>query len=309
MSNLVFPSLPGMKIDIDREPLFATQTRETISGREVRSTWQTYPRYRYRLSFEILNASKGDFQRLLGFFTRHLGALDSFLWTDPEDNAVAAHYFSVANAVSMTDFQLQRTLVADADLNPAVSRFYWPQFSDGYEPVFDLNGAPTILKNGTPLALTTDYSLPGNGIVRFVVPPSSGDLLSWTGSYYRRVRFEQDNLPASRIVQSMWEAKAVTLISVKPIEQAPIPVLIPTATTDSSLDATLTGTINGTTGSDGNPTFTLRKTPLTGYPIRGYRDGVRLTLGTDFTASGATMTMLAPQIPITGDSLTFDYYA
>lgn len=309
MSNLVFPSLPGLRVDVQREPFFATRTQETLSGRELRSTWWTYPRYRYRLSFEVLNASKGDFQRMFGFFARHLGPLDSFLWTDPEDNAVAAHYFGVANAITTTDFQLQRTLVADADLNLPVARFYWPQFSDGYEPVFDVAGAPTILKNGAPLVPTTDYSLPGNGIVRFVVPPASGDLLSWTGSFYRRVRFESDNLPATRIVQSMWEAKAVTLISVKPTEQAPIPVLIPTATTDSSLDGTLTGVINGTTGSDGNATFTLRKTPLATYPVRGYRNGVRLTMGTDFTVSGATVTVLAPEIPIAGDSLVFDYYA
>jgi hypothetical protein len=309
MSGLVFPTLPGLRIDVQREPYFATHTMETISGRELRSTWWSFPRYRYKLSFEVLNASKGDFQRLFGFFVRHLGPLDSFLWTDPEDNAVAAHYFSVANATSTTDFQLQRTLVADADLNLPVSRFYWPQFSDGYEPVFELNGAPTIFKNGTPQVLTTHYTLPGNGIVRFVTPPASGDLLSWTGSFYRRVRFDADNLPASRIVQSMWEAKAVTLVSVKPIEQAPIPVLIPTATTDSSLDGTLTGAINGTTGSDGNPTFTLRKTPLAGYPVRGYRNGVRLTSGTDFTVAGATVTMLAPAIPVAGDALAFDYYA
>jgi hypothetical protein len=80
-------------------------------------------------------------------------------------------------------------------------------------------------------------------------------------------------------------------------------VAIPAAQTDTSFDATLAGAVDGT-----NAIFTLRSTPLADYPVRGYRNGVRLTTGADYTVSGATVTMLAPQLPAAGDSLVFDYF-
>lgn len=78
---------------------------------------------------------------------------------------------------------------------------------------------------------------------------------------------------------------------------------IPAAQTDTSFDATLAGPVDGT-----NAIFTLRSTPLADYPVRGYRNGVRLTTGADYTVSGTSVTMLAPQIPAAGDSLVFDYF-
>jgi hypothetical protein len=60
------------------------------------------------------------------------------------------------------------------------------------------------------------------------------------------------------------------------------------------------GTINGTTGSDGNPAFTLVHAPL-GTPIL-LKNGQGMTRGTAYTLSGSTITYLAPYIPVTGDS-------
>lgn len=291
------------------------QVDTSLSKRETRSTWSTYPRYRYEYEFTFLRSAAAylEYQKLLGFRSRHRGRLDSFLLTDREDNAVTTHPFAIGDGAT-TSFQLQRTQVASADLAAAASRAYWPTMGDGYEPIFDLNGTISVFKDtGAGPVLQTlgvDYTLPGNGTVTFSVAPAASAILTWTGSYYRRVRFDQTSLPTGRIVTAMWSAK-VSLISVKPLEALPStvpPQFTVTPLTDSSEGATLTGAINGTTGADGNATFTLRHTPVAGTSVNVYRNGMRLTSGVDYTVASATLTMIAPNVPRTGDSLVVDYF-
>ncbi len=62
---------------------------------------------------------------------------------------------------------------------------------------------------------------------------------------------------------------------------------------------TPSGAVNGS-----NQTFTLAATPTAGS-VHLYLNGVRLRAGTDFTISGATITMVAA--PQTGDWLHADY--
>lgn len=218
MSSLLFPSsLPGLDATISREPYSDTSIQTTQSGRELRSTWWTYPRYRYKLTFSFLRSAAAylEFQKVFGFVARHAGQFDSFLFQDPEDNAVTAHPFGVGTG-SLTAYQLQRTLAADADLNPAATRTYWPVMGDGYEPVFDLNGAPSIYVAGALKSAGTDYALGATGAITFTVAPAAGAVLSWTGSYYRRVRFASDQVGADRLVQQCWKTGSIDLVSVKP---------------------------------------------------------------------------------------------
>lgn len=228
VSNLVFPStLAGFDIAITRAAIDSVRVDESqLSNVERRSTWSTFPRYRYNVAFNILRADSimaaaarnREWQKLFGFVQRHATRLDSFLFVDPDDNQVASHFFGKGDGSTLS-FQLQRTLVDDSDLAAAGSRTYWPGFSDGYEPIVELNGTPAIYKDtgaGPVLqTLTTQYTLPGSGAVQFVAAPAAGALLSWSCSYYRRVRFDMDAVSATRVAQSMWEAKSIQLISVK----------------------------------------------------------------------------------------------
>src|SRR5437773_2593488 len=135
MSNLVFPStLAGVVFAGREEVEDDTLVERSLNQRETRSTFSTYPRYRYQYEFNALRspAAYVEFQKLVGFRARHRGQLDSFLLTDPEDNTVTAMPFGVGDGAS-TSFQLQRTLVASADLNAPASRFYYPSMGDGYE--------------------------------------------------------------------------------------------------------------------------------------------------------------------------------
>jgi hypothetical protein len=219
VSALVFPTFAGLKIEQTREAIPNTLLPTSITRVEVPFSYETYPRYRYRLDIEVLRSDSSlsartqEWQKLVGFHARMRGSLDTFLFTDDEDNTATDHNFGVGDATT-ADFQLQRTLVASADLAAPASRKYWPVLGDGYEPIFDLNGAPTIKKNAVTLTVTTDYTVSATGLVHFVVVPAAAALLTFTGSWYRRVRFESDSLPSTRIVQSMWSAQ-VGLLSIK----------------------------------------------------------------------------------------------
>ena len=324
MSNLVWPMPIGGYVK-HREPFTDVIVDTAASGKEYRQTWQLAPRYKFTIAVEVLNGVTGgrlDLQKTIGFLSRHYQSLDSFLLTDPEDNAATTHAFGVGNG-TITDFQLQRTLVADADLATPASRSYWPLFADGYEPVFELNGSPSIFVDAVAQTLASDFTLPGLGIAHFVVrtpaapaltpsttggslatatyfvkltalgttgetlasteasaavtgptgsiaatwtavagatgyrvyvgtttggenqffapgnvtsfaittatgtagsqpgaatatrSPANGAILTWTGSFYRRVRLDQPGVPLDFIAQSMWSS-GLQLISVKP---------------------------------------------------------------------------------------------
>jgi hypothetical protein len=115
VSNLLFPQLAGLDIKINRTPLYNTIVNEALSGREYKHTWWTYPRTRYALDFNVLRTDSSlaaraqEWQAAVGFFMRHIGQGDSFLFADPDDNVVSDHGFAAGDG-STTAFQLQRTL-------------------------------------------------------------------------------------------------------------------------------------------------------------------------------------------------------
>ena len=114
MSGLVFPPLPGLGIQVTREPIHNTLIQTSASRREQRATFEASPIYHYRLTFNFLRTAAAwqELQSLYTFLVRHAGQLDSFLFTDPEDNAVTAHGFGVGDGVT-TSFQLQRSLLGN----------------------------------------------------------------------------------------------------------------------------------------------------------------------------------------------------
>jgi len=216
MSSLVFPDLPGLQMAVTRTAIHKTSIQEASSGKELRAARWSFPRYRYELNFEALRSTAAlpELQTLFGFLARHLGSFDSFLFTDPEDNAVAAMPFGVGTG-SILQFQLQRSMVPSGSLPAPALRAFWPASGDGYEPVFELNGAPQIWVDGVLKTAGTEYSISSTGLATFTAAPASGKVLTWTGSYYRRVRLASDEQEAERIVYQIWEAKGLELITVK----------------------------------------------------------------------------------------------
>lgn len=217
MSSLVFPDLPGKFITVARTPGYATGVQATASGKEFRAAWQTRPRTRWVISYEFLRADPTtadalqEWQRLVGFFNRHWGQFDSFLYPDPEDASVTAHPFGTGDGTTVA-FQLQRTMVpATYRSSPLV---FWPTITDGFEPITNTNSAPLIYVDGVLKTITTDYTINGAGLVTFVSAPANTKPLTWTGTYYKKVRFATDQLETRRIVTQIWESRTVELVQV-----------------------------------------------------------------------------------------------
>lgn len=197
MGNSVFPSLPGLKWGVRRSPHFSTTIKTSVSGREFRAANQLYPRYHYKLAYEFLRDKRtgvDELRTLVGFFNNRYGSYDSFLFSDPDDKSVTAETFGIGNG-STTQFQLVRA------------------FGGFTEPVFDLNGAPLIYKAGVLQTVTTHYTVGSTGVVTFVSAPGSGQALTWTGAFYRRVRFRADFSDFEKFLTELWELKTVELIS------------------------------------------------------------------------------------------------
>jgi len=199
MGNAIFPTLPGLSIDVTRTPMWATTRKTSISQREFRCANMSFPRYKVKLSFEVLRQTSGytEFSQLVGFFNARQGGFDSFLWTDPEDNAVTAQIIGIGTG-STTAFQLKRN------------------FGGFAEPVYDVNSAPLIYVNGVLQTLTTHYTISASALVTFVSAPGAALPVTWTGSYYRRMCFLQDKADFSQIVKNLWALKSLELVSVKP---------------------------------------------------------------------------------------------
>lgn len=200
MSEAVLPSLPGLEWNSKKTPMFRTKIQSSVSGKELRSSFMAYPLWKYRLSYAVLRsaAEYAELQNLLGFFLSRRGSFDSFLYTDPDDNSVTDQSFGTGDATTAS-FQLVRTLGGFA------------------EPVQNLNGAPTLKVAGVTKTAGTHYNIGSTGIVVFTAGniPTAGQALTWTGSYYIRVRFLQDESEFNQFLYQLFDLKKLEFISVK----------------------------------------------------------------------------------------------
>lgn len=104
MSNLVLPTPPGLAYGTKRVPLWATKVLTASSGRELRGQLQSYPRYRYILSYEVLRSGGRwgltELEEMLGFFNRVGGSADTFLFRDEDDYLVSDEALGTSDGVT-----------------------------------------------------------------------------------------------------------------------------------------------------------------------------------------------------------------
>lgn len=200
MSNYVFPSFQGWSWEKTITPVWNTQTYESESGRETRIQKWKYPRYKISLTYNFLtdntskwHLEKGDIERLQGFFNAVGGSFDDFLYFDDTENYVKNQTFGVGNG-QQTVFQLVRN-------HP-----YWA------EPVNGIVEIPQIFIDGV---LTTEVSVDPYGVVTFNSPPPADSVLTWTGNYYFRVRFDNDEIELTRTWDGLWESIEISMKTVK----------------------------------------------------------------------------------------------
>jgi hypothetical protein len=121
------------------------------------------------------------------------GQLSDFLYQDPNDNTVAAVSFGTGNG-TQTIFQLTRPIGVATDI------------------VQNLNGTPLLFINGAEQ--TSGYTISTTGQVTFTTAPASGAALTWSGSYYYRVRFANAGQTFEQFMSQIWSSSSIKLQSV-----------------------------------------------------------------------------------------------
>nr|WP_306672101.1 DUF2460 domain-containing protein [Geothrix sp. SG10] len=128
---MIFPTLAGIDIAVKRTPIWATKVQTTSSGKELRASWQSTPRWRYEFPVNFVrragfsaNTPSDEMTAILSLFNAVRGKWDSFLYTDPYSNTASFTPFGTGNGTT-TAFQL-------LDI-------------EGYS-VFDMNGTPSVYR-------------------------------------------------------------------------------------------------------------------------------------------------------------------
>jgi uncharacterized protein (TIGR02217 family) len=196
MSNAVFPNLPTMAWPIKRSPRWSTRIQESVSGKETRVGFWSYPRWEYSLSFDVLR-SLGAFtelQQVAGFYNARNGAYDDWLFNDLYDNTCLLQGFGTGDG-STTVFQLARAY-------------------GGYvEPVRAVNTLTQVRVNGS--ASVTHTLNFNTGVITFAAAPGAGTALDWSGTFYWRCRFAEDHIDFNMSMNGLSDLKSLKFRTLK----------------------------------------------------------------------------------------------
>lgn len=196
MSNAIFPTLPGLAWGIFKTPTWKTAIQQSVSGKEVRTSYRSVPIWKFSLTYEFLRGGNGrtELQQLIAFFNLRKGSFDSFLLRDSSDNVATAQQFAVGDGVKKS-FVLLHSIGG------------W------VEPVgFATNVAVSV--NGTPVASPAQFSAADGINVVFVTAPAAGAILTWSGDFYYRVRFTKDEMEFEQFMKDLWQQKKCELTGV-----------------------------------------------------------------------------------------------
>ncbi len=188
----IFPTLPGIQWGVQKSPQFNTTTHRAVSGYEIRAARMQYPLWTFTLSYEFLrDGAYAEIETLMGFFLQQMGSFSAFCYSDPSDNAVVNQTFATGDGVTSM-FPLTRA------------------YGGFVEPVQNLDGTPQILTGGT-LQTPAAFSIV-NGLVTFAAPPAAGSVLTWTGSFFYRVRFVNDHADFNQFMFELYELKQISFV-------------------------------------------------------------------------------------------------
>lgn len=197
MSDLVYPVLPGLTPEIERSYELSTLKTQAVNGHRVTQVMRPYPLRTWGLRYEFLRerVNKRELSALVGFFLKHYGDADDFLFEDPADNTAVNAELGTGNGV-LTAFQLRRPL------------------GGFYESITAPKAIQAVRVNG---ALTTAYTANmATGILTFSVPVPNGHVVKASFTYYWRAAFADPKLSVKSFAKGFFESQRVTLEQVIP---------------------------------------------------------------------------------------------
>ncbi len=201
MSNLVYPTLPGLTWSVTKSPIWKTRVQTSVRGRELRIRDQIYPRWKFQQVYSFLNGNVRcvpgytEIQIMMDFFLDVCGSWASWLFYDPTDNVVENQPIGIGNG-SNTTFQLSRSF-AGGFAEPIIAPISW---------VIRVAGVVQ-----SPSAFTVNE---GGGVLVFSTPPPNGVLITADINYYFRCRFTTDTLDFEEFAKNWFELKKIEFESV-----------------------------------------------------------------------------------------------
>jgi hypothetical protein len=207
MSTAIFPSLPGLDIEISRSPTWegGSDTVAAMSGKETSMAYWSSPRYLWELKFQFLRSgvryaiARTELQDLIGFFNLRQGPFDDFLFTDPDDNTVTAQ---ALGALAGASIQLVRTFGANTE--PVLAPQLVTNVTANGAPVDPANYTFSVWGTNTPGVLTFQN-----------VIPAPGSLIVADIVYYWPVRFQDTSITLKRFLSKIYACDSIKLISKK----------------------------------------------------------------------------------------------
>lgn len=167
-------------------PGFNTSVVVTTSGDEWRDGLWQYPLHRWDVSQGI--KKQADFEIVRAFFLSMGGRLHGWRFKDFADFK-AAHTGTELGAViglTATTFQMAKVYVSGSQNQTRVIR---KPVAAGFE----------LRNSGTPLVLTTDYTINTvTGVITTAISRTASNL-SWSGTFDVPVRFDTDRLEARNV--------------------------------------------------------------------------------------------------------------
>lgn len=194
----IFPYAVGQTFLQKKTPIWSTSVSTSVSGKERRRALFSYPVWNFSVSYEVLRngPSYMEVQRLYAFFNSMKGKAGEFLFWDRGDNAVTDEIFATGDGTK-TLFQATRTI--------RVGGIY------AQEPIFAFNGAPVVTVNGVETAVTVT----SRGKIQFASAPAVNAVLSWSGQFLYRCRFENDELDIREMMSGLWEGHGIDFRTTK----------------------------------------------------------------------------------------------
>jgi uncharacterized protein (TIGR02217 family) len=193
MSDILFPALPGIAWDVTWTPTFHTKIQSAVNGKEYRTSLMANPIYNLKVKFEFLrHGARQELRKLVGFYLARRGAYDSFLFKLDDDSSVTDQTIAAGDGATKT-FQLVRS--------------FGSEFS---EPVQNVDVIREIKVKGVVVP-PAGYTVSPTGMVTFSVPPVGP--VVWSGSYFYRARFADDEQDFDRFMQNLWKAGSVQLVA------------------------------------------------------------------------------------------------
>jgi hypothetical protein len=223
MSSELFPTLPGVNWEVKMKDEFKNLIQSAAApGFETRLSLGPDPLIHFECDFTFLRQASyfaviDELYVFRGFFRKRRGDFDSFLLSvpvlteNPADGAV-----------------LGQALAPDAN-NIAPLVITRGGFDENIYEAFGVNGnpgtAPVIKKDGTPLAITTDYNIVGPGFalpgttypglaIQFLAS-TSGHTMTADFSWYYRVRFEQGIQEFDKFLALLYSANKVQMVTTR----------------------------------------------------------------------------------------------